>query len=82
MRYITGLKRRQDFKYSVCATSIFMTVIYLGMGVYGYHQLGYDFDHSKPITSILPYDAWTVVMNVSFKPRFWCLFSYLFSHSK
>lgn len=28
-----------------------------------YRQLGADFDLEKPITSILPQDAWTIVMN-------------------
>jgi hypothetical protein len=36
-----------------------MTVVYVAMALFGYVQLGPDFDHSKPISSVLPYDGWT-----------------------
>ncbi len=42
-----------------------MTVCYLALGVGGYAKLGTDFDLTRPITSVLPYDRWTVAMNAA-----------------
>lgn len=40
----------------------------------GYYKLGPDFDHTMPLTSILPRDGWTVVMNVALLVR--CLVAF------
>ena len=41
-----------------------MTTFYVILGGVGYWKMGVHFDHSKPITSVLPEDIWTSVMNV------------------
>ncbi|KAL0023611.1 hypothetical protein WJX77_006953 [Trebouxia sp. C0004] len=64
MRYIGGMRRKSDFRYSATVGSIFMTTFYLILGGVGYWKMGLDFDHSKPITSVLPEDIWTSVMNI------------------
>ena len=43
--------------------AVFMTACYLALGAVGYLKLGSNFDLSRPITSVLPYDAWSVTMN-------------------
>ncbi|KAL3140245.1 hypothetical protein ABBQ38_004517 [Trebouxia sp. C0009 RCD-2024] len=64
MRYIGGMRKKSDFKYSAAVGSVFMTTFYVILGGVGYWKLGRDFDHSKPITGVLPEDMWTSVMNV------------------
>ena len=64
MRYIGGMRKKSDFKYSAAVGSLFMTTFYVILGGVGYWKLGVNFDHSKPITSVLPEDMWTSVMNV------------------
>ena len=64
MRYIGGMRKKSDFRYSATVGSIFMTTFYLILGGVGYWKMGLDFDHSKPITSVLPEDIWTSVMNI------------------
>ena len=74
MRYITGMRQRSRFKYAAGATSAFMTVLYIIMGSVGYYRLGSVFDFSRPVTSILPHDAWNVVMNAGVFVH--CIFAY------
>lgn len=63
LRYIGGMRKKSDFKYSATVGSMFMTTFYVILGGVGYWKMGLDFDHSKPITSVLPEDVWTSVMN-------------------
>ena len=51
-----------------------MTVVYLIMGAVGYLRLGSVFDFSRPITSVLPHDAWNVIMNAGVFVH--CIFAY------
>ena len=51
-----------------------MTVLYVIMGSVGYYRLGSIFDFSRPVTSILPHDAWNVVMNAGVFVH--CIFAY------
>ena len=51
-----------------------MTVLYLIMGSVGYIRLGSVFDFSRPVTSILPHDAWNIVMNAGVFVH--CIFAY------
>ena len=74
MRYITGMRHRSQFKYAAGATSAFMTVLYIIMGSVGYYRLGSVFDFSRPVTSILPHDAWNVLMNAGVFVH--CIFAY------
>ena len=74
MRYITGMRHRSQFKYAAGVTSAFMTVLYVIMGSVGYYRLGSTFDFSRPVTSILPHDAWNVVMNAGVFVH--CIFAY------
>lgn len=74
MRYITGMKNRSQFKNAAAITSAFMTVLYIIMGSVGYIRLGSSFDFSRPVTSILPHDAWNVVMNAGIFVH--CIFAY------
>lgn len=74
MRYITGMRHRSQFKYAAGVTSAFMTVLYVIMGSVGYYRLGSIFDFSRPVTSILPHDAWNVVMNAGVFVH--CIFAY------
>lgn len=64
MRYIGGMRKKSDFRYSATVGSLFMTTFYVILGGVGYWKMGLNFDHSKPITSVLPEDIWTSVMNV------------------
>ncbi|GAB4818791.1 hypothetical protein N2152v2_005837 [Parachlorella kessleri] len=63
MRYISGMRRRSDFRKVAGVGAVFMTACYLALGAVGYLKLGSNFDLSRPITSVLPYDAWSVTMN-------------------
>ncbi|KAK9836304.1 hypothetical protein WJX81_003609 [Elliptochloris bilobata] len=63
MRYIISMRTPSKFPAAVAAVSAVMTTAYVGIGAIGYRQLGASFDLEKPMTSILPQDAWTVVMN-------------------
>ena len=63
VRYMSGVRSKADFKYAATAASSIMTACFLVMGAVGYLQLGTHFDQSQPITSVLPQDAWTPVMN-------------------
>ena len=74
MRYITGMRHRSQFKYAAGVTSAFMTVLYVIMGSVGYYRLGSIFDFSRPVTSILPHDAWNVLMNAGVFVH--CIFAY------
>ena len=74
MRYITGMRHRSQFKYAAGVTSAFMTVLYVIMGSVGYYRLGSTFDFSRPVTSILPHDAWNIVMNAGVFVH--CIFAY------
>ncbi|KAL3133625.1 hypothetical protein ABBQ32_008143 [Trebouxia sp. C0010 RCD-2024] len=74
MRYITGMRHPSQFKYAAGVTSAFMTVLYVIMGSVGYYRLGSIFDFSRPVTSILPHDAWNVVMNAGVFVH--CIFAY------
>lgn len=42
-----------------------MTVVYILLATLGYAKLGTDFDFSAPVTSVLPRDAWVVIMNLA-----------------
>ena len=64
LRYIGGMRKKSDFRYSATVGSIFMTTFYVILGGVGYWKMGVHFDHSKPITSVLPEDLWTSVMNI------------------
>lgn len=64
MRYIGGMRKKSDFRYSATVGSLFMTTFYVILGGVGYWKMGYHFDHSKPVTSVLPTDMWTAVMNI------------------
>ena len=64
VRYITQMRAKRHFPRSVAVTAFIMTAAYIVMGAVGYLRLGPDFDHTKPITSVLPQDRlWTPVMN-------------------
>ncbi|KAK9803254.1 hypothetical protein WJX73_010604 [Symbiochloris irregularis] len=63
VRYMTGLKKKAHFKYAATAASAIMTAAFIIMGSVGYWRLGTHFDQTQPITSVLPLDAWTPVMN-------------------
>lgn len=55
MRYVSGMKRRGDFKYSAAFAGVFMTVIYIMLGLYGFYILGTDFDFEQVrSSSVLP----------------------------
>ena len=60
---MSGVRSKSDFKYAALAASAIMTVCFIIMGGVGYGRLGTQFDQSQPITSVLPQDAWTPVMN-------------------
>jgi hypothetical protein len=57
------MRRRSDFSKVAGVGAAFMTCCYLALGAGGYWKLGADFDLSKPITSVLPYDALAVACN-------------------
>ncbi len=57
------MRRRSDFRKVAGVGAVFMTACYLALGAVGYLKLGSNFDLSRPITSVLPYDAWSVTMN-------------------
>lgn len=64
-RYITGMQQRAHFTRVASTGSAFMTLCYVALGAAGYARLGQNFDRSKPITSVLPYDGWTVAANAA-----------------
>ncbi len=47
VRYVAGMKRRSDFKNAASFAGAFMTVIYVALGLYGYHILGSSFDFEQ-----------------------------------
>lgn len=58
-----GIRKKAHFKYAASAASAIMTTAFVVMGSVGYWRLGNNFDQTQPITSVLPLDAWTPVMN-------------------
>lgn len=63
MRYVTTMRKRSEFGKAVRVTTGFMVLMYLLVGVTGYTIFGVSIDTSKPITSVLSKDVWSVVMN-------------------
>lgn len=54
-----------------------MTVAYLAVGSVGYYRLGSHFDLTKPLTSILPQDAWLMAANIGLLAH--CIVAYMVS---
>ncbi|EFN54961.1 hypothetical protein CHLNCDRAFT_134730 [Chlorella variabilis] len=75
MRYISSMQHREDFRFSAELADATFSVFYVLISVVGYSKLGPNFDHSKPITSVLPWDWWTVVINTALLIR--CLVAYV-----
>jgi vesicular inhibitory amino acid transporter len=69
------MRQRARFTEAVAATTAGMTGMYLLIGCVGYARLGRDFDHSKPVTSVLPNDAWTLVANAGLLAH--CIVAYM-----
>lgn len=65
MRYISGMQNRRHFTRVTALGSAFMTACYVALGAAAYIKMGTQFDLSKPITSVLPHDGWTIVMNAA-----------------
>ena len=63
LRYISQMRTRSHFQRVAGVSGAFMTAVYAVVGTVGYQRLGFDFDHTVPITSVLPADAWTAVAN-------------------
>ena len=75
MRYISSMQHREDFRFSAELADATFSVFYVLISVVGYSKLGPNFDHSKPITSVLPWDWWTVAINTALLIR--CLVAYV-----
>ncbi|CAL8466173.1 g5709 [Coccomyxa elongata] len=75
MRYVTSMKRPRKFPRAVAAVTSVMTVAYLAVGSVGYYRLGSHFDLTKPLTSILPQDAWLMAANVGLLAH--CIVAYM-----
>ena len=69
------MKRPQKFPRAVAAVTSVMTVAYLAVGSVGYYRLGSHFDLTKPLTSILPQDAWLMAANVGLLAH--CIVAYM-----
>ncbi|KAK9902167.1 hypothetical protein WJX75_006684 [Coccomyxa subellipsoidea] len=75
MRYLISMKERRKFPRAVAAVTSVMTVVYLAVGSVGYYRLGSHFDLTKPLTSILPQDAWLMAANVGLLAH--CIVAYM-----
>ncbi len=69
------MKERRKFPRAVAAVTSVMTVVYLAVGSVGYFRLGSQFDLTKPLTSILPQDAWLMAANVGLLAH--CIVAYM-----
>jgi hypothetical protein len=74
-RYLISMKERRKFPRAVAAVTSVMTVVYLAVGSVGYYRLGSHFDLTKPLTSILPQDAWLMAANVGLLAH--CIVAYM-----
>ncbi|KAI8474588.1 MAG: transmembrane amino acid transporter protein-domain-containing protein [Monoraphidium minutum] len=74
MRYITSINDRSKFSRAVLTTEAVMGSLYLLTGIVGYAALGAGMDVHRPISSVLPNDRWTVVMNAAIFVH--CLIAY------
>lgn len=54
-----------------------MLLVYIALATVGYYKLGVSFDFTKPVTSVLPRDAWVVLMNLALFIR--CIIAYIVS---
>ncbi|KAL6781314.1 hypothetical protein ACKKBG_A10640 [Auxenochlorella protothecoides x Auxenochlorella symbiontica] len=62
-RYASTMRKRSNFLLVTRVGAVTMTAFYLLLGCAGYWSLGSAYDLSKPITSVLPQDGWTVLTN-------------------
>ncbi|KFM29202.1 hypothetical protein F751_1578 [Auxenochlorella protothecoides] len=62
-RYASTMRKRSNFLLVTRVGAVTMTAFYLLLGCTGYWSLGSAYDLSKPITSVLPQDGWTVLTN-------------------
>lgn len=70
-----AMRERRKFPRAVAAVTVVMTAAYLAIGSVGYYRLGSAFDLTKPVTSILPQDAWLMAANVGLLAH--CIVAYM-----
>ena len=70
-----AMQKRTEFPRVVAASTAVMLVSYVGMGALGYAALGPAFNHSLPITSVLPADMWSRLANVGLFAH--CILAYM-----
>ncbi|KAL4457812.1 hypothetical protein ABPG75_012677 [Micractinium tetrahymenae] len=74
MRYVSSMAHREEFRFAAEVADGLMSVFYVLLGVTAYSKLGPSFDHSKPITSVLPPGLVSRAINVALLLR--CLVAY------